>query len=240
MEIQIAAVKINKYFSPESGDFLEFVERPSGGISIVLADGMHSGREAKSVSSMVVRKTISLLAEGVRDGAAARAASDHLYTERNGTESAYLTILSVDLQTDTIVITRNNPVPIFISQRERMECLAGEINPIGLSKNIRPAISEIPLEINTTIIMYTDGLAMAGSRYNQQIDLCTLLESLLEDQAPTSQEIADSILAQAVRLDQGRPSDDMSLIVLRVLSDETDFIRRTTIRLPVFSSTAGL
>jgi hypothetical protein len=29
---------------------------------------------------MVVRKVISLLAEGVRDGAAARAASDYLFT----------------------------------------------------------------------------------------------------------------------------------------------------------------
>ena len=86
MEIQIAAAKTNKYFSSESGDSLEFVERPSGGISIVLSDGMTSGREAKIISSMVVRKTISLLAEGVRDGAAARAASDHLYTERNGLE----------------------------------------------------------------------------------------------------------------------------------------------------------
>ncbi len=238
MEIQIAAAKINKYFSPESGDSLEFVERPSGGISIVLSDGMTSGREAKAISSMVVRKTISLLAEGVRDGAAARAASDHLYTERNGMEPAYLNILSVDLQTSTIVITRNNPTPVFISQRERIECLAGEASPIGISRNIRPAISEIPLENNTTIIMYTDGLAAAGSRYSQSIDLCTLLESLLEDQEPSSQEIADSILAQAVRLDQGQPGDDMSLVVLRVLSSETDYIRRMTVRLPVYTDSS--
>jgi serine phosphatase RsbU (regulator of sigma subunit) len=233
MEIQIAVAKTNKYASPESGDTLEFVERPSGGVSLVLSDGLTSGKEAKAISSMVVRKAMSLLADGVRDGAAARAASDHLYTEKNGQISAYLNIISVDLLTSTIVITRNNPTPIFIAQRDRIECLSGEATAIGLSRNIRPAISEIPLEINTTIVMYTDGLANAGKRYNQSLDICTLLEGVLEDQDPSSQEVADSILTQAIQLDQGRLNDDMSLVVLRVLANEPDQIRRMNLRLPV-------
>ena len=112
MEIQIAVAKTNKYAVSESGDTLETVERPNGGMSVVLADGQTSGRGAKTISAMVVRKVISLLAEGVRDGAAARAASDHLYTERYGKVSATLNILSADLQTGTLVITRNNPSPV--------------------------------------------------------------------------------------------------------------------------------
>ena len=84
MEVQIAVAKINKYASSESGDTLEVVERPKGGVSVVLADGQTSGRGAKAVSMMVVRKVIGLLAEGVRDGAAARAVSDALYTDKNG------------------------------------------------------------------------------------------------------------------------------------------------------------
>ena len=72
MEVQIAVAKINKYATSESGDTLEAVERPNGGLSVVLADGQTSGPGAKAVSMMVVRKVIGLLAEGVRDGAAAR------------------------------------------------------------------------------------------------------------------------------------------------------------------------
>src|SRR5512133_939912 len=123
MEISIAVAKTNKYATSESGDTLEFVERPNGGVLVVLADGQTSGRGAKSISLMVVRKVISLLAEGVRDGAAARAASDTLYAERNGKVSATLNILSADLQTGTLVITRNNPAPVFIARGERIECL---------------------------------------------------------------------------------------------------------------------
>lgn len=233
MEIQIAVAKTNKYAVSESGDTLETVERPNGGMSVVLADGQTSGRGAKAISTMVVRKVISLLAEGVRDGAAARAASDYLYTERGGKVSATLNILSADLQTGTLVITRNNPSPTFIARGDRIECINSESTSIGTSRNLRPAITEIALEGWTSIVMYTDGILHAGDRYGQNLDICTLLESLLEDQDPSSQEIADALLAHAIQLDQGRPNDDMSVVVLRVLPFESDLIRRMTVRLPV-------
>jgi serine phosphatase RsbU (regulator of sigma subunit) len=233
MEIQIAVAKTNKYASSESGDTLEIIERPNGGVSAVLSDGQTSGKGAKVISTMVVRKVISLLAEGVRDGAAARAASDYLFTERNGKVSACLNILSADLQTGTIVITRNNPAPIFIAQGDRIECLSGESSPIGTSRNIRPTISELPLDVGTTIVMYTDGLVYAGDRIGQSLDICTLLSSLLEDQNPPTQEIANSLLAEAIRMDQGRPNDDMSVVVLRVLAKDIGEIRRMYVSLPV-------
>ncbi|MEN6570490.1 MAG: PP2C family protein-serine/threonine phosphatase [Anaerolineaceae bacterium] len=233
MQINIAVAKTNKYASSESGDTLEFVERPNGGVSVVLADGQTSGKGAKAISIMVVRKVIALLAEGVRDGAAARAASDALYAERNGKVTATLNILSADLQTGTLVITRNNPTPVFIARGENVECINTASQSIGTSKNIRPSITEFPLESGITIVIYTDGIKNAGDRSGQLIDICTLLEALLEDQEPTPQLIADNVLNQAIRIDQGRPNDDMSVVVLHVSSDETDQIRRMTLRLPV-------
>lgn len=239
MEIQLSVAKINQYGSLESGDTLEIVERPNGGISVVLADAQSSGKEAKTISNLVVRQVIGLLADGVRDGAAARAASDHLFTERNGMAAAYLNILSADLQTQTLVITRNNPTPLFIAQGERIECLSSESQAIGTSRNIRPAITEFLLEVGTTVVIYTDGLAQAGQRIGLAVDVCTILESLLEDQEPSSQEIADTILSEAVRLEQGQPLDDMSIVVLRVLGHETDRIRRMNVRIPFIWETSS-
>jgi hypothetical protein len=45
---------------------------------VVIVDGQRSGRSAKAISNIAVQKAISLLAEGVRDGAVARAAHDTL------------------------------------------------------------------------------------------------------------------------------------------------------------------
>lgn len=235
MEINIAVAKTNKYAVSESGDTLEIIERPNGGVSVVLADGQTSGRGAKAVSNMVVHKVINLLADGVRDGAAARAASDYLFTERNGKVTACLNILTVDLLTSTIVITRNNPTPVFIAHNDQIECISTDSPSIGTSRNIRPSITEFPLESGITIVIYTDGIKFAGERTGQPFDICTLLQAMLEDQEPTAQEIADSILGTAIRLDSNRPNDDMSVVVLRSMPAEADQIRRMTVRLPVSS-----
>ena len=44
MELQVAVAKAGKYATRESGDTLEMIERPHGGLSFVLADGQTSAR----------------------------------------------------------------------------------------------------------------------------------------------------------------------------------------------------
>ncbi len=233
MEIKIAVSKIRKYASRESGDTVEIIERPNGGVSVVLADGQSSGRGAKWVSSFVVRKVISLLADGVRDGAAARAASDALFTERNGRVSATLNMLSADLQTNTLVITRNNPAPVLIARDDEITCLDEESKPIGLYRGTRPSITQIDLIVGLTVVVFTDGITHAGKRIGQPLDAVECLQVMLDDSEPTPQEISDSLLEYALKLDQGRPSDDTSVVVLRVSPGEDNLIRRMTIDLPV-------
>jgi serine phosphatase RsbU (regulator of sigma subunit) len=233
VEVQIAVAKINKYASSESGDTLEAVERPNGGLSVVLADGQTSGRGAKAVSMMVVRKVIGLLAEGVRDGAAARAASDALFTEKKGQVISTLNICSVDLHSGTIVLTRNNPAPIFVYRGEQPDCLGAESVPLGTSRDVRPVITEMEIEPGLTIVVYTDGLVHAGSRRGQPMDACEVIGSLLEEQDPGPQELADSLLAHAVKLDSNRPADDISVVVLKVAHQTGDDVRRMNIRLPI-------
>jgi len=233
MEIQIAVAKTNKYASPESGDTVEVVERPNGGLSVVLADGQSSGRGAKQISNLVVRKVIALLSEGVRDGAAARAASDYLFTERKGKVSSTLNIVSVDMQTSTLVITRNNPAPVIIAAENKIRLLDEECRPIGLYRDTRPLISELPLELGLTVIMFTDGLVHAGTRYGEPMDILDCLQMLIDDDTPASQEIADSLLARAMQLDEGRPVDDISVVVMQVTSHLGDNVRRMFVRLPL-------
>jgi serine phosphatase RsbU (regulator of sigma subunit) len=232
MEAKLAVAKINKYATSESGDSVEVIERPNGGISVVMADGQSSGRGAKQISSLVVRKVISLLSEGVRDGAAARAASDYLFTERKGKVSATLNIASVDMQTDTMVITRNNPLPVFIASQDEICAFDDECNPIGIYRDTRPLISEMPLEPGLIVVLFTDGVVHAGSRTGDSLDILTFLKAHAEDEADP-QEIADALLTAAIHLDHGRPVDDISIVVIQVTNQKSDSIRRMTVKLPL-------
>ncbi|HZD55897.1 MAG TPA: SpoIIE family protein phosphatase [Anaerolineales bacterium] len=233
MEVQIAVSKIHKYATSDSGDTVEVVERPKGGLSVVMADGQTSGRGAKWISTLVVRKVISLLAEGVRDGAAARAASDYLFTERRGKVLATLNILSVDLQTKSLVITRNNPAPVLLARNGDIECLDEPSLPIGIYRNTRPLINEFALSIGLTAVAYTDGLLHAGSRTGESLDIRSELQDLLAKDDCSFQDVADSLLARAIEMDQSRPVDDISVIVLRVSSRRGDEVRRLYARLPI-------
>jgi serine phosphatase RsbU (regulator of sigma subunit) len=232
MELNLGIAKIKKYAVSESGDTLEFIERPGGGLSVVLVDGQRSGRSAKRISNKVAGKVVSLLAEGIRDGAAARAVSDYLYHERGGKVTATLNILSADLVSKTIVITRNNPAPVYVARGGAFKALDDPAPSIGVRMNTRPVIYELPFEAGVTVLAYTDGISTAGSRTGGKLNVLGEFEMLL-DRDCTAQEIADSILERAMYLDEGRPTDDISVAVLKVNDHEGDEVRRVTVRLPL-------
>jgi len=233
MEVQIAVSKVRKYATSNSGDTVEAIERPQGGYSVVLVDGQSSGRGAKTSSVMVVRKVISLLADGVRDGAAARAASDTLYAEKGGKVSATLNIVSADLHTRTVLVTRNNPNPAYLALGDQIRPLNEESKPIGLYRDTRPVITEVNLQPGLTVVAFTDGLVHAGSRTGECLNIPETLQDLLEEEEPAAQFLADTLLEQAVRLDQQRPVDDISVVVMRIMSRQGDDVRRMAVRLPV-------
>lgn len=233
MEIHIAVAKINQYTALDSSDTVEIIERPNGGISIVLAAGQGPRHTAKQVSTLVVRKVLSLLSEGVRDGAAACAASDTLYTEHRGHISAALAILSADLQTNTVLVSRNIPTPALVAHQETIQLLGEDSKSIGLGRDTHPTMNEIPLEAGLTVVVYTEGLSQAGERFGERMDIVASLQALLDSEEPTAQEIANSLLEHAIKLDRGHPGDDISVVVLRVSAFVGDRARQMSVRLPV-------
>jgi len=234
MLIQVAAAKVGKWGTSESGDTLEMIERPHGGISLVLADGQSSGRAAKAISNLVARKALAELAEGVRDGAAARAANDYLYTHRAGKVSATLNIISVDLVSKTLVLTRNSPCP-FVARLPTGEIrvLAAPSEPIGVHRGTRPSIAELPLAVGTIVLSYTDGLELAGARASPVLNVPAVLEHLLAQGCQDAPCLADRLLAHALALDEGRPRDDISVVVLCVVDQDSDGARRLSVHLPI-------
>ncbi len=234
MEITFAVAKISKYATSESGDTLEMVERPHGGLSLVLVDGQRSGRSAKHISNVVARKAIQLLSEGVRDGAAARAAHDYLYAYRSGKVTATLNIISVDAVTKTIVISRNNEAPVIVHTPQRgLFLLDNPSSSIGTQRMSKPDITEIPMELGPLIIAYTDGLRHAGSWHGgDNFDPVAATREMLAQGISDPQVIADSLLEAAVEKDNGRPRDDISVLVVSVKEPPVaDPVRRLTGRM---------
>ncbi|HEX6292029.1 MAG TPA: SpoIIE family protein phosphatase [Herpetosiphonaceae bacterium] len=235
VELEVAIAKVGKYASPESGDTIEMIERPKGGFSLVMVDGQGSGRGAKTLSNLVTARAVAMLKDGARDGATARAVHDYLYGYRNGQVSATLNILSVDFQANCIIMSRNNPLPYYILDRQGLTSSNEPSTAIGLYPNTKPVITQHEIEPYSYLIAFTDGIAGAGQRYGRDIDLANYLASFRCDNGCSAKHMADSILMRALELDQERPADDMSVMVLATLprDEHEPKIRRQHVTFPL-------
>jgi serine phosphatase RsbU (regulator of sigma subunit) len=235
LELEAAIAKVGKYASPESGDTIEMIERPQGGFSIVMVDGQGSGRGAKTLSNLITARAVAMLKDGARDGAVARAVHDYLYGYRNGQVSATLNIISVDFGARAVLMSRNNPLPYYLLSPDGLTWSSEQSTPIGLYPQTKPVITQHDIRENVYLVAFTDGISGAGSRYGKDPDLANFLASLACDGTCRAQDIADMILMRAMELDQGRPNDDMSVVVLAALprDEDTPKIRRMHMSFPL-------
>jgi len=228
-QLDVAISKLNRYASRDSGDTVEVVERPSGGLSIVIADAQGSGYAAKTLSNLVTSKAVGLLKEGVRDTAVHEALHDHLYHYRGGRVSCALITISADTKDKVCRITTNSSVPVYLVESNGnpiIKELSGSSNSLGIYPETRPCYLTIPLRPEIMIIAMTDGILNAGRRASRNLDLQELISCCLSV-GKTPADLADCILTKAVELDSGRPSDDMSIAILSVSKREKDEERRT-------------
>ena len=232
--IDVATAKTTKYASRESGDTVEIIERPTGGLSVVLVDGQGSGRSAKALGLSVSSRVVALLAEGVRDSVVARAAHDALFAHRHGQVSATLDILSADVQSRGLVVTRNAVTDLLVGHQGDFAVLPAEAGPIGRYRHTRPSVVQFPFAADLVVIAVSDGIATAGCRRGAgTFDLLAWARASVAT-GSRAIDIADGLLAAAIARDDGRPGDDMTVVVLLVRAyQETIAVRRSTLEWPV-------
>ncbi len=233
MHLSVAVSKIGKWAVSQSGDTLEMIERPRGGLSLVLADGQSSGPGAKATSIRVVRKVITELAEGVRDGAAARAANDMLHAQRGGRVSATLVILSVEADSQLLIVTRCGNSVVYLRYPERaVEALAIDVPSLGFYRYTRPHVERINLEPGLLAVACSDGLLHAGQRSGERMDVIAAIEQIWQT-SESARAVSDGLLNQAVALDDGRPRDDISVVALHVQPGPPKGSRHLQVEMPI-------
>jgi serine phosphatase RsbU (regulator of sigma subunit) len=232
--IDVAIAKSEKYATRESGDTVELVERPGGGFSVVMIDGQGSGRAAKTLSLLLSSKAVALIKEGVRDGVVARATHDHLFAFRHGQVSATLDMLSIDLKTRSVVVTRNAQSPMLVADDRGYHVIQIDTAPIGVYAWTKPAIKEFPLQAGLRIVLFTDGVTHSGMRRGASpIDFDAFAETILS-MTGSAQDLADEVIALAIARDQGRPFDDIAVVVLTIGQGEgAQPVRRMQAQIPL-------
>jgi serine phosphatase RsbU (regulator of sigma subunit) len=175
---------------------------------------------------LVSSKAVSLLKEGIRDGAVARGAHDFLHAYRHGRVSATLDIVSVDLASSSLVVTRNSGAPYAVRENGSFSLRQTESGPIGLYRHTRPSIEQFSLTEGLTVVVFSDGIVNAGLRWQQPFQPLEFLASSVPHRT-SAHEIADGVLAAAMAADQGRPNDDMTVAAVAIVPTEQQQAVRT-------------
>ena len=157
MEVHVDVAKVGKYAVGVSGDSVEVVERPCGGISIVIIDGQGHGRAAKRMSHMIANQAARLIEDGARDGAVMRVINDHLYAFQGWTGFRH-----------GHHPLRGRGPPLFGGfpqlQYTRFGGRSGQarsldapVEPIGVRRLLKPSLTHLELVEGMVLMGFTDG-----------------------------------------------------------------------------------
>jgi serine phosphatase RsbU (regulator of sigma subunit) len=234
VRIDLAVLKVAKYGVSTGGDTVEVSERPSGGISAVIVDGQGTGAPAKSISSSVATKAVSLIGDGVRDGAAARAVNDYLYAYRRGRVQASLAIVSADIAESRLILSRNTPCPGIFLHASGVEVDDSEASVIGLHRLARPRVRHHPLEAGAAVVTFSDGVFQAGRARGESLGMAGIVSLLERDWAEGAEAMAAGLLEAALQADRGRAADDMAVVALKVEpGEDSGGVREMLMRYPL-------
>ena len=234
MIIEFGVAKNGRFDLEESDETTEIIERPAGGQSMVYCSGKRNGQKSKTLSSVITNKVLEKTAESFKDSSAIKSVSDQINREYAGEVSGNFCMFSADFETATIVISRCTHIPVYYYQHGILNVWNADAQRIGAVKGIHPSITEIPIECGTVIIMLSDGILHAGRAHGKESDITDLILNTIEDnEEGTADQIANFFLSCATTLDENKPHDDMTAIVIKVCNDSFLRTRRMFVTSPV-------
>jgi hypothetical protein len=224
--IDIAVATTHKYAIKESGDVVEIADLPDGGVALVIADGQGSGPSARSMARLATAQAWSLLQQGARAEIAAAAVSDAIFHARGGKVSVSLDIACID-RGGAVEIARLSTNSLLVWQEERWTEHGPTIDPAGRYDRQRPLMHGLEVGHACSFLVLTDGITGSGDRFASDRALIDRVPPLADD--TTAALLAESVFADALERDRGRPGDDMTVAacVLRRSQIDQRMERRT-------------
>lgn len=198
-----------KYGETSGGDTHSVIRIDERKFMVALSDGMGSGEYARKVSETA----ISLLESFYR----AKMPSDLVLSTVNKLLSfskeetfACVDVAVVDLDSGkTDVVKIGSPMG-FIFSDNTLKILEGDSLPLGILEAMRPTVSTYYLKNDDVLLFVSDGVTSAFSSSGE------LLDALKKIPCYNPQEIADKLLEEVLRRENGRAQDDITVVAVRL------------------------
>ena len=213
--VQTGIAKAKKDGSIVSGDMISQIKLADGKYLLAISDGMGSGPEARRNSKIAISMLERLLSSGFEKDTSINLINSAILTANKEEMYATLDIEILDLYAGKIQLLKNGACPTYIKKNRNVTMIISESLPAGIMESVKIDTFDKDLENGSIIVMCSDGIIESNNEYsNRELWIKHLLEEIQTD---SPERIADIILREAVDNDFGKPKDDMTVIVAKVL-----------------------
>lgn len=195
-----------------SGDNFTILPGDNGKILLGLSDGMGSGIQAGKDSEAVMDLVEQFFEAGFRKETMVNLINATCFAGGEEPVGATVDLCTVDLYEGTFDFLKQGAVSSFVLSEGRIERIQGHSMPMGLYAQDEFAVKEGRFEKEAYFVMVSDGILDAFREEGEDI----VEEILLEEEQKNPNLLANKVLEEALIASNGRPRDDMTVLVLGV------------------------
>ena len=199
---------------PDNGDAVLVRSLPGGKEMLALSDGMGHGAGAQDES----RKTLELLSlcmeAGYTRAQAMTAVNGVMLSAAGGEKFATVDMCLIDLWTGETAMNKLGACASYIIQGQKIHTVEGAALPLGIIEHVTPMEHRFTMGEGDCLALMSDGIADA---FDREEDILAILRRSRE-QSP--QQMADTLLREALMQRDGLPPDDMTALCIRVENRE--------------------
>lgn len=197
-----------------SGDCYMFTEVGSGKFAVAISDGMGNGLRAREESSETLRLLKQLLQTGISEQVAIESINSILALRTTDEIFATLDLAIVNLQNAVLRFLKIGSVPSFIKRGDEVFQIEASNLPIGIVQQVEIEMITQELKQGDIVIMMSDGI-FDGPKHIKNSDIW-LTRKIAQLTTEDPQEMADILLEEVVREQQGEIRDDMTVVVTKI------------------------
>ncbi len=202
--------RLSKQGGEPCGDNFSFLYPDNGEMIMMLADGMGSGAEAEEQSRAVIELLEDLMEAGFREEPSIRLINSLLVLRAGNQGYSTVDLGVINLYAGTCEFVKAGAVAAFIKRGDQVEVVEDGNLPAGIVARFDYEATCRKLYEGDYIIMVTDGVADCGRGREKE---GWLAELIAEVKNGSPQEIANTILKEALLKHENIPADDMTVLV---------------------------
>jgi len=192
-----------------SGDSYSTVDLRGGQCLLALSDGMGSGERARRESAATVGLLEDFIESGFDKELAVRMINTVLVLKSSEESFSTLDICAVDLYTGQAEFIKIGAAEAYVLRDGQVAIIRSSSLPIGMLNDVDLEITTRQLQHDDIIVMATDGVTTADAED-------WIKPALKNCRYRNPQDVADYILGEAEKRQDGTPKDDMTVLVARV------------------------